>query len=139
MALDNYPFRVETMSACGKIGHVRVYADNPIIARAAFRAAVEQYPQAHIRPRSRGATALIGKILENGMRQSLHDYARAVLFDPLGLGPTEWRVGRDGERNFASVFLGINIRFSHEVASEKAPFLARSGLPRSQLESGIGG
>jgi CubicO group peptidase (beta-lactamase class C family) len=49
-----------------------------------------------------GATALIGKILENGTRQSLHDYARAVLFDPLGLGPTEWRVGRDGERNFAS-------------------------------------
>jgi CubicO group peptidase (beta-lactamase class C family) len=49
-----------------------------------------------------GATALIGKILENGTRQSLHDYARAVLFDPLGLGPSEWRVGRDGERNFAS-------------------------------------
>jgi CubicO group peptidase (beta-lactamase class C family) len=49
-----------------------------------------------------GATALIGKILENCTRQSLHDYARAVLFDPLGLGPTEWRVGRDGERNFAS-------------------------------------
>jgi CubicO group peptidase (beta-lactamase class C family) len=49
-----------------------------------------------------GATALIGKILENGTGQSLHDYARAVLFDPLGLGPTEWRIGRDGERNFAS-------------------------------------
>jgi CubicO group peptidase (beta-lactamase class C family) len=49
-----------------------------------------------------GATALIGKILENGTRQSLHDYARAVLFDPLDLGPTEWRGGRDGERNFAS-------------------------------------
>jgi len=49
-----------------------------------------------------GATALIGKILENGTKQSLHDYARRVLFDPLGLGPTEWRVGRDGERNFAS-------------------------------------
>jgi hypothetical protein len=49
MALENYPFRVETMSACGKIGHIRVYADNPIIARAA----VEQYPQAHIRLRSR--------------------------------------------------------------------------------------
>ena len=54
-----------------------------------------------------GATALIGKILENGTRQSLHDYARAVLFDPLGLGPTEWRVGRDGERNFAS---GLDMR-----------------------------
>jgi CubicO group peptidase (beta-lactamase class C family) len=51
---------------------------------------------------SGGATVLIGKILESGTRQSLPDYARAVLFDPLGIGPTEWRVGRDGERNFAS-------------------------------------
>jgi CubicO group peptidase (beta-lactamase class C family) len=30
-----------------------------------------------------GATALIGKILEYGTKQSLHDYAREVLFDPL--------------------------------------------------------
>jgi CubicO group peptidase (beta-lactamase class C family) len=54
-----------------------------------------------------GATALIGKILENGTKQSLHDYARSVLFDPLGLGPSEWRIGRDGERNFAS---GLSMR-----------------------------
>lgn len=54
-----------------------------------------------------GATALIGKILENGVRQSLADYARAVLFDQLGIGPTDWRVGRDGERNFAS---GLGMR-----------------------------
>jgi CubicO group peptidase (beta-lactamase class C family) len=54
-----------------------------------------------------GATALIGKIIENGTKRSLHDYARAVLFDPLGLGQTEWRSGRDGERNFAS---GLSIR-----------------------------
>jgi CubicO group peptidase (beta-lactamase class C family) len=49
-----------------------------------------------------GATALIGKILENGVKQPLPDYARAVLFDPLGIGETVWRAGRDGERNFAS-------------------------------------
>ncbi len=49
-----------------------------------------------------GATALIGKILENGIGGSLPDYARAVLFDPLGIGPTDWRGGRDGQRNFAS-------------------------------------
>jgi CubicO group peptidase (beta-lactamase class C family) len=54
-----------------------------------------------------GATALIGKILEKGTGQSLHDYARAALFDPLGIGPTEWRTGRDGERNFAS---GLGMR-----------------------------
>jgi hypothetical protein len=32
---------------------VLVYADHPIIARAAFRAAVEQYPKARIRLRNR--------------------------------------------------------------------------------------
>ena len=54
-----------------------------------------------------GATALIGKIIENGIKRSLHDYARAVLFDPLGIGPAEWRVGRDGERDFAG---GLGMR-----------------------------
>lgn len=54
-----------------------------------------------------GATALIGKILENGTKQTLHDYARAALFDPLGLGPTEWRSGPNRERNFAS---GLGMR-----------------------------
>jgi CubicO group peptidase (beta-lactamase class C family) len=54
-----------------------------------------------------GATALIGKILEKGTGQSLHDYARAALFDPLGIGPTEWRIGRDGETDFAS---GLGMR-----------------------------
>ena len=49
-----------------------------------------------------GATVLIGKILERGIGGSVHDYARAVLFDPLGIGPTDWRTGRGGERNFAS-------------------------------------
>jgi CubicO group peptidase (beta-lactamase class C family) len=49
-----------------------------------------------------GATALIGKILENGTGQKAHDYARAVLFDPLGLGPTVWRISRDRELNFPS-------------------------------------
>jgi CubicO group peptidase (beta-lactamase class C family) len=54
-----------------------------------------------------GATVLIGKILEKGIGQSLHDYARAVLFDPLGIGPTDWRTGRDGEGNYAS---GLGMR-----------------------------
>ncbi len=54
-----------------------------------------------------GATALIGTILENGTKQMVHDYARAVLFDPLGIGPTQWRVGPNGERNFAS---GVGMR-----------------------------
>jgi len=49
-----------------------------------------------------GATTLIGRIIEKGVGQSIHDYARAVLFDPLGIGPTEWRVVREGEPIFAS-------------------------------------
>ena len=36
----------------GEIGRVPVYADNLLIARAAFRAAVEQYPKVRIRLRN---------------------------------------------------------------------------------------
>jgi CubicO group peptidase (beta-lactamase class C family) len=39
---------------------------------------------------SGGATALLGRIIAKGTGRSLPDYARAALFDPLGLGPTEW-------------------------------------------------
>ena len=45
MALEDYPFRVEKMGPRGEIGHVLCYADNLLIARAAFKAAVEQYPK----------------------------------------------------------------------------------------------
>jgi hypothetical protein len=53
MVLEDYPFRVETMSARWEVGRVLVYADNPLIARAAFKAAVEQYPNVRIRLRNR--------------------------------------------------------------------------------------
>jgi hypothetical protein len=49
MALEDYPFRVEELSLAGEFVRVLVYADHPIIARAAFNAAVEQYPKARIR------------------------------------------------------------------------------------------
>jgi len=51
-----------------------------------------------------GATTLIGRIIEKGVGVPIHDYARRVLFDPLGIGPTEWRAvrGREGETIFAS-------------------------------------
>jgi len=52
MALEDYPFRVEKMGAHGEIGRVLVYADNLLIARAAFGAAVEQYPKERIRLRA---------------------------------------------------------------------------------------
>ena len=39
---------------------------------------------------SGGATALLGRLIAKGTGRSLPDYARATLFDPIGLGPTEW-------------------------------------------------
>jgi CubicO group peptidase (beta-lactamase class C family) len=43
---------------------------------------------------SGGATALLGRLIAKGTGRSLPDYARAVLFDPLGIGPTEWVTAR---------------------------------------------
>ena len=44
-----------------------------------------------------GATALLARIIAKGVGKPLHDFAREALFDPLGLGPTEWLTGRGGE------------------------------------------
>jgi CubicO group peptidase (beta-lactamase class C family) len=49
-----------------------------------------------------GATALIARMIAKGSGQTLHEFARENLFDPLGLGPTEWAVGTDGEPFAAS-------------------------------------
>lgn len=37
-----------------------------------------------------GATALLARLIAKGTSGPLHDYARAALFDPLGLAPTKW-------------------------------------------------
>ena len=49
-----------------------------------------------------GATALLGRLISKGTGDALHDYARRVLFEPLGFGPSEWSVGSDGEPRSAS-------------------------------------
>jgi CubicO group peptidase (beta-lactamase class C family) len=49
-----------------------------------------------------GATALLGRLIAKGTGEPLPDYARRMLFDPLGLGPIEWSMGRDGEPRAAS-------------------------------------
>ena len=49
-----------------------------------------------------GATAVLARLIAKGSGQSLHDFARAHLFDPLGLGPTQWAAGADGEPFAAS-------------------------------------
>jgi CubicO group peptidase (beta-lactamase class C family) len=49
-----------------------------------------------------GATALLARLIAKGAGQTLHEFARQNLFDPLGMGPTEWASGQDGEPFAAS-------------------------------------
>ncbi|MCP3447492.1 serine hydrolase [Bradyrhizobium sp. CCGUVB14] len=49
-----------------------------------------------------GATALLGRLIARGTGEALPAYCRRVLFDPMGFGPSDWRVGRDGEPRAAS-------------------------------------
>jgi CubicO group peptidase (beta-lactamase class C family) len=42
-----------------------------------------------------GATALLGRLIAKGTGRSLPDYARTALFDPVGLGPTEWVTNKE--------------------------------------------
>jgi CubicO group peptidase (beta-lactamase class C family) len=49
-----------------------------------------------------GATALLARIIAKGAGKSLHAYAREALFDPLGLGPTEWLADAKSEPYAAS-------------------------------------
>lgn len=49
-----------------------------------------------------GATALLARIISKGTGKALHAFAREALFDPLGMGPTEWATGPDGEPFAAS-------------------------------------
>jgi CubicO group peptidase (beta-lactamase class C family) len=49
-----------------------------------------------------GATALLARLIAKGTDRPLHEFARAALFEPLGIGRTEWRRGADGEAHAAS-------------------------------------
>jgi CubicO group peptidase (beta-lactamase class C family) len=49
-----------------------------------------------------GATAILGRLIAKATGEKLHDYARRVLFDPMGFGASEWSVGSDGEPRAAS-------------------------------------
>ena len=54
-----------------------------------------------------GATALLARLIAKGTGETLPAYCRKVLFDPLGLGPSEWSVGADGKSRAAS---GLRLR-----------------------------
>jgi CubicO group peptidase (beta-lactamase class C family) len=49
-----------------------------------------------------GATALLARLIAKGTGKSLQDFAREALFDPLGIGPTDWFTDRIGEPIAAS-------------------------------------
>jgi CubicO group peptidase (beta-lactamase class C family) len=49
-----------------------------------------------------GATELLGHLIAKGTGQTLQDYARRALFDPLGLGPVEWSTDDKGLPRAAS-------------------------------------
>jgi CubicO group peptidase (beta-lactamase class C family) len=49
-----------------------------------------------------GATALLARMIAKGSGKTLHEFARENLFDPLGMGPTEWAASPDGEPFAAS-------------------------------------
>ncbi|MEO1020654.1 MAG: serine hydrolase [Pseudomonadota bacterium] len=56
---------------------------------------------------SGGTTALLAHLIAKGTGQPLLDYARAKLFDPLGISDVEWVRGFDGEPAAAS---GLRMR-----------------------------
>jgi CubicO group peptidase (beta-lactamase class C family) len=49
-----------------------------------------------------GATALLAKLIERGTGKPLLDYARKVLFEPMGFGPSQWAKDDRGEPIAAS-------------------------------------
>jgi CubicO group peptidase (beta-lactamase class C family) len=54
-----------------------------------------------------GATALLARIIARGTGKPLPEFAREKLFDPLGIGPTEWVTDGHGEAIAAS---GLRMR-----------------------------
>jgi CubicO group peptidase (beta-lactamase class C family) len=54
-----------------------------------------------------GATALLGGLITKGTGEPLAEFARAALFEPLGIGAFEWTAGRDG---VAMAAAGLRLR-----------------------------
>jgi len=49
-----------------------------------------------------GATTLLGRLIERGTGVDLPTFAKTALFDPLGIGTSEWARGPDGVASAAS-------------------------------------
>ncbi|WP_232375687.1 serine hydrolase domain-containing protein [Mesorhizobium comanense] len=85
---------------------------------------------------SGGAVALLGKIIERGTGQSLPEFARGALFDPLGIKSMDWIRGQDGEASAAS-----GLRLSPRSLARIGQMILQGGqwegrpvVPKSWLE-----
>ena len=70
-----------------------------------------------------GATALLGRLIARGTGKSLHEYAREVLFDPLGIGPTDWYADAKGE-----LFAASGIRMTPRDLARIGLLMLRGGV-----------
>lgn len=70
-----------------------------------------------------GATALLGRLITKGTGKSLHAYAREVLFDPLGIGPTDWYADDRGE-----LFVASGIRMTPRDLARIGELMLRKGV-----------
>lgn len=96
-----------------------------------------------------GATAIIAKLLADGVGMPIDAYARERLFEPLGITNFEWRRGGDGEPSAASgLRLSVHdlARIGRMVAAGglhegrrilPETWLAESRTPRQTLADGI--
>jgi CubicO group peptidase (beta-lactamase class C family) len=63
-----------------------------------------------------GATALLAHMIAIGSGQTLHEFARENLFDPLNMGPTKWAAGPSGEP-FAASGARMSVRDLSRIAT----------------------
>lgn len=70
-----------------------------------------------------GATALLGRLITKGTGKSLHAYAREALFDPLGIGPTDWYADHRGE-----LFAASGIRMTPRDLARIGELTLRNGV-----------
>ena len=86
--------------------------DSPANAEIAMELAPDRYRYVLERPIQRppgtrwsycgGASALLGGLIADGTGQSLPEFGRAALFEPLGIHAFEWMTGMDGVASPAS-------------------------------------
>jgi CubicO group peptidase (beta-lactamase class C family) len=75
-----------------------------------------------------GATALLGRLIARGTGKSLHEYAREVLFDRLGIGPTDWYADAKGE-----LFAASGIRMTPRDLARIGQLTLRGGVWEGRL------